>query len=342
MPRRNTYYRGPRSENFDGLRFHSPLEPPNKKAHEVLRMLAGKTKRTWPRHFPSPFRDTPPERVQHLRVAFVGHASFLVQISGLNLLIDPVWADRVSPFRFAGPKRVNPPGIAFDDLPPIDAILITHNHYDHLDVKTVKQVWDRFGCRVIAPLGNDPIIASANPTIPVETHNWGDRVPLSDRVALHLEPAYHWSARALRDRRMALWCAYVIKTAGGDVLYHIGDTAYGDGAVFRAIGERYGAPRVALLPIGAYEPRWYMKNQHVDPEEAVRIMLDCGAERAFGHHWGTFHLTEEPIEDPPEALAAAREKYGLTPDRFQALRPGQHVAMDWDGERAPAEEIAQS
>ena len=181
----------------------------------------------------------PPERIGHFRLSFVGHASFLLQISGLNILLDPVWSDRVSPFSFAGPKRMNPPGIAFDDLPPIDAILITHNHYDHLDGRTVARVFERFAPRIIAPLGNDPIIARFNPGIEVETHNWGDRVALSDRVHVHLEPAYHWSARALHDRRMALWCAYVITTDGG-AIYHIGDTAYGDGKIFRDIGQKYG------------------------------------------------------------------------------------------------------
>jgi L-ascorbate metabolism protein UlaG (beta-lactamase superfamily) len=338
VPRKNTYYQGPKSENFDGLRFHSPHEPPHKRPSEVLRMLAGHTRKPRLRSFPSPFEDAPPERVDHLRISFIGHASFLIQLSGLNILVDPVWADRVSPFTFAGPKRVNPPGIAFDDLPPIDAVLITHNHYDHLDGRTVARIFERFGSRIIAPLGNDPIIAAFNPDISVETHNWGDAIALSDRVRLHLAPAYHWSARALRDRRMALWCAYVITSSSGEVIYHIGDTAYGDGKIFRDIGATYGAPRVALLPIGAYEPRWYMKNQHVDPEDAVKIMLDCGAERAFGHHWGTFRLTQEPIGEPPQELARVLRAKGLAHDRFQALRPGQNVSLDWNGAWAPVDE----
>jgi L-ascorbate metabolism protein UlaG (beta-lactamase superfamily) len=128
---------------------------------------------------------------------------------------------------------------------------------------------------------------------------------------------------------MALWCAYVLTTAGGGVLYHIGDTGYGDGRIFRDVRERYGPPRVALIPIGAYEPRWFMRAQHVDPEEAVRIMLDCGAECAFGHHWGTFRLTHEPIEDPPAALAAALAARDLPAEQFQALRPGQSVELPW-------------
>ncbi len=327
--RRNPYYSGPKSENFDGLRFHGRIEPPDKTPGELVRMLLGKRRQPWPRTFPSPHQDVPPERVDDLRVAFVGHASFLIQIAGLNILVDPVWAERVSPVGFAGPKRVNPPGIAFDDLPPIDAILITHNHYDHLDVRTVARLWQRFRPRVVAPLGNEGPIRACDPTIEVETHDWGDRIALSERVHVHSAPAYHWSARSIADRRMALWCAYVLTTPGDGVLYHVGDTGYGDGRIFREIGERYGPPRIALLPIGAYEPRWFMRAQHVDPEEAVRIMLDCGAERAFGHHWGTFRLTQEPMEDPPAALAEALEAKGIPPERFQALRPGQSIELPW-------------
>jgi L-ascorbate metabolism protein UlaG (beta-lactamase superfamily) len=327
--RRNPYYSGPVSENFDGLRFHGRVEPPDKRPGELVRMLLAKRRQPWPKTFPSPHQDIPPERIDDLRVALIGHASFLIQIAGLNILVDPVWADRVSPVGFAGPKRVNPPGIRFDDLPPIDAILITHNHYDHLDVRTVARLWQRFKPRVIAPLGNEAVIRSRQPEMVVETHNWGDRVVLSDRVHVHLTPAYHWSARAIRDRRMALWCAYVLTTPDGGVLYHVGDTGYGDGRIFRAVREEFGAPSIALLPIGAYEPRWFMRAQHVDPEEAVRIMLDCGAERAFGHHWGTFRLTEEPIEDPPAVLAQALDLHGVEPERFQPMRPGQSFEMTW-------------
>ena len=328
IPRRNPYYQGEASGNFDGVRFHSPAEPSAKSLAEIARMLLGTRMRRWP-ETPTPLPpDKPPERVEALRLSFIGHASFLIQIAGLNLLIDPVWAERVSPVAFAGPRRVNPPGIRFDDLPPIDAILITHNHYDHLDGPTVARIWRRFRPRVIAPLGNDAIIRRYGPAIEVETYDWGDRAALSDRLTVCLEPAYHWSGRGLRDRRMALWCAFVLTGAGG-VLYHIGDTGYGDGSIFRRIREQHGPPDVALIPIGAYEPRSFMQPQHVNPEEAVQIMLDCGAERAFGHHWGTFQLTHEPFEAPPADLALALAAKDIPPDRFQPLRPGQAIDLPW-------------
>ena len=328
MARRNVYYRGDPTDHFDGSRFHCPTEPPAKTVAELTWVLLGKARRRWPALHLSPHgQDRPPERVEGLRVSSVGHSSILLQLSGLNLLFDPVWSERVSPFTFAGPKRVNAPGIAFEDLPPIDAVLVTHNHYDHLDGPTLARLWKCFRPRVIAPLGNDPIIKRYDPTIMVETYDWGDRVPLSDRLSVHLEPAFHWSGRGIRDRRMALWCSFVLTGSRGEVIYHIGDTAYGDGSIFRAVGEKFGPPRVALLPIGAYEPRWFMQAQHINPAEAVRIMQDCGAEQAFGHHWGTFQLTHEPIDAPAVELAAALKEANIPLERFEPLRPGKAAEL---------------
>lgn len=329
LRRGNPYYRGERSDHFDGFRFHSPAEPPPRNLIDLARMLWGKARHRWPAVELDVVPDRPPEHVDHLRFSFVGHASFLLQAAGSNLLIDPVWADRIGPFAFTGPRRVSRPGIAFEDLPPIDAVLITHNHYDHLDGPTIARLWRRFRPRVIAPLGNAPAIRRCEPSIEVETYDWGDRIALSDRLTAHPEPAFHWSGRGLRDRRMALWCSYVLTGSRGGILYHVGDTGYGDGSIFREIREKYGEPQVALLPIGGYEPRWYMQAQHVDPEEAVRIMTDCGAARAYGHHWGTFQLTYEPIDAPPADLALALARHGIAPERFQSLGPGQAIELDW-------------
>jgi L-ascorbate metabolism protein UlaG (beta-lactamase superfamily) len=201
-------------------------------------------------------------------------------------------------------------------------VLVTHNHYDHLDRATISRLWHAHRPRIIAPLGNEAVIRDFDPSIAVEAYDWGASVGLSDRVTVHVEPAHHWSARGMTDRRMALWCAYVLTSPAGPV-YHIGDTGYGSGALFRAVRDRYGPPRAALLPIGAYEPRWFMQPQHMNPAEAVRAFLDCGAVQALGHHWGTFRLTDESIETPLADLAAALARHGVPAARFRPLRPGE-------------------
>jgi hypothetical protein len=202
---RNPYYRGPESDHFDGVRFFAPGQVADKALADILRWKAERGGTAWPKAYPSPFpADRPPERVTGLRIVLIGHASYLVQVAGRNILIDPVFATRASPTRFAGPKRVNPPGIAMADLPPIDAVLITHNHYDHLDGPSLARIWQAHQPLVVAPLGNDTILRGYDDTMHVETADWGGSVDLGDGVAVHLTPAYHWSARGLNDRRMAL------------------------------------------------------------------------------------------------------------------------------------------
>lgn len=319
---RNPYYRGPASDHFDGLRFASQGPSTDKTARELVRWRLAGGREEWPASYPGLGTDRPPQRSEALRVVLIGHASLLIQVADVNILVDPVFSERASPFRFAGPRRVNPPGIAFEDLPPIDAILITHNHYDHLDIESLGPLWRTHRSRIAAPLGNDAIIRTADQAIEVGALDWGEGLALSERVSAHLVPAYHWSARWLRDRRMALWGGFVIGTPAGPV-YVAGDTAFGDGSLFRAVRERFGAPRLAILPIGAYEPRWFMENQHMNPDDAVRAMLACGAPEALGVHWGTFRLTDEGVERPLEDLAAARDAHGIAPGRFAAMRPGQ-------------------
>ncbi len=319
---KNRYYEGPVTNHFDGVRFFSPGQPQDKGFVELARWQLGGGRKDWPESYPSPFRDKPPAQVQGLRSALIGHASFLIQVAELNILTDPVLSERASPVSFVGPKRVNPPGIAFEDLPPIHVVLITHNHYDHLDTETLGRLWQRDRPKFIAPLGNDAVIQAEHPEIPVETRDWGGSVDLGNGVTAHVEPAYHWSARGINDRRMALWCAYVLTTPAGTV-YHIGDTGFGDGKIFHRVRERFGKPRLAHLPIGAYEPRWFMEPQHMNPEDAVKVLGIVEAEQALGHHWGTFRLTNEGVDEPPQELAAALKAAGISEERFRALRPGE-------------------
>jgi L-ascorbate metabolism protein UlaG (beta-lactamase superfamily) len=322
------YYSGPVSDHFDGERFFDPCGAPPRSRRDLLRWFFDRrwrgTQSKWPAWAPSPYADRPPARVDGaaLRISYVGHASWLVQTAGVNMLLDPVWSKRASPFRAVGPRRVNDPGIAFAHLPPIDVVLVSHGHYDHLDLATLSRLSAAHRARVITPLGNDTIMRNHDPTIAAEAYDWDDRVEIAAGIAVTPLAARHWSARNLSDRNMALWASFVIEAPAGRV-YFVADSGYGDGRYFRRARERHGPFRLAILPIGAYEPRWFMRDHHMNPAESVQALIDCGADTALAHHHGTFQLTDEPIDAPLVALADALQAAGIPPERFRALRPGQ-------------------
>ena len=314
------------SDHFDGVRFFDPDGVPPKPLRDILRWQFGRDRErhVWPKWAPSPHADTPPERVEGkaVRLSFVGHASWLIQTSGMNILVDPVWSDRVSPFPFAGPKRCNDPGIAFEALPPIDVVLVSHGHYDHLDIATLSRLTAKFGPRVITPLGNDLIMRRADRSIRAEAFDWHERAEISADVAVTLVATRHWSARGLFDRNKALWASFVMETRCGKI-YIVCDSGYGEGKHFRRVSEAHGPLRLAILPIGAYEPRWFMRDQHMNPSDAVQALVDCGAAQALAHHHGTFQLTDEAIDAPVVALGEALDQAEIPRERFVALRPGQ-------------------
>ena len=323
-------YAGPLSDHFDGERFFDPDGVPPKSLHQVLRWQFGRDRKraVWPDWAPSPHADTPPERVEgdRVRLSFVGHASWLIQTARLNILVDPVWSERASPVLFAGPKRHNDPGIAFEALPKIDTVLVSHGHYDHLDVATLSRLAAKFSPRVITPLGNDVTMRSSDDAIKVEAFDWHQRVELGGGVAVTLVPTRHWSARGLFDRNKTLWASFVLETPVGK-LYVVCDSGYGEGRHFRRVAETHGPVRLAILPIGAYEPRWFMRDQHMNPSDAVKAFADCGATHALAHHLGTFQLTDEAIDAPAEALAAALDEAKIPRERFAVLKPGQVVEI---------------
>jgi L-ascorbate metabolism protein UlaG (beta-lactamase superfamily) len=317
----NPYYSGLPSDHFDGVRFFNPDHPDTDRGlRDLLRWKLKGTAAPWPRSVPGQ-QTIPDPRVAGLRATVVGHASVLIQAGGLNVLTDPVWSDRASPVPFAGPRRVWAPGIAFESLPPIDVLLLSHNHYDHLDMATLRRLHIRHSPLMVTSLGNDAILRRAIPGVRVVAGDWWDRVPVGQGGEVMIVPAYHWSARTGRDRRMALWSGFMLSTGAGHV-YFSGDTGYGNGRIFREIRQRIGRPDLALIPIGAYAPRWFMCAQHTDPNEAVQIMEDLEAVRAVGIHWGVFRLTDEHREEPPELLLEALARRGIAENLFPAGVPG--------------------
>lgn len=321
----NSYYRGAVSDHFDGKRFFNPEGELPGGTFDLIQWKLGSDKSAWPDSYPSQYGQVEPaERItgNQMRVTFIGHASFLIQVAQMNILVDPVWSERTSPFSFMGPKRVNAPGVKFDDLPPIDLVLITHNHYDHLDVETLKALQARHNPLFITPLGNDAIIRRHVSDANIMIGDWGDVIEVAPKFKVHFEPCHHWSARGIADRRMALWAAFVLETPAGKI-YHIGDTGFHKGINYKKAAEKHGGFRLANFPIGAYEPRWFMKGQHQDPYEAVEGMLLSRSKYVCGHHWGTVQLTDEAIEAPVDALKLALAAEKIDERRFRAMRPGE-------------------
>ena len=317
-----TYYSGPVTDHFDGLRFYNrDSKLADKGLLEVLRWTLTRKPPPWPELLEGRAGVKPPAVVEGLSITHIGHATTLLQIDTLNVLIDPVYAERASPFSWSGPKRKTPPAVALADLPEIHVVLVSHNHYDHMDLSTLYALWLRDRPRILMPLGNAIFLQRKHPEIPVESGDWWQRFSLDAATHVTLVPSYHWSSRKIGDYRKALWCGFVLETAHGNV-YLSGDTAYRDGAIFETLKQRWPAFVLALLPIGAYAPRHFMQPQHTNPEEAVQIALDAGVSVALGIHWGTFPLSDEPYAEPAARFSAALGKQAHTGLTGKPLRPG--------------------
>lgn len=316
-------YRGPVSDHFDGRRFHNPSGVEPRGLREVLAWVLHRERGVWRKWTDASPGPPPPRRVEDLRVTFVNHATTLVQISGVNVLTDPVWSERVSPVTFAGPKRVRPPGIRFEDLPPIDAVLVSHNHYDHLDLATLARLVRRDRPRVVTGLGVSALLARRFGGVDAAELDWWQSLDLAPGVAVASVPVQHFSGRGTSDRNGTLWTGFVISAPAGRVFF-AGDTGYGPH--FSEIARRFPGIRLAILPIGAYRPEWFMGPIHVTPAQAVDAMRDLGAGTAVGMHFGTFELTDEGEDEPPrdleKALAAAASNGGTRP-RFWVLGFGE-------------------
>jgi len=254
-----------------------------------------------------------PEGIQ---VTWIGHATFLIQVHGLNILTDPIFTERASPVPFAGPKRLAPPGAALKDLPKIDAVVISHNHYDHLDADSVKAIGN--GPRYFVPLGFTPWFKSQGIDNVKELDWWGSAE--LGGLRFHAVPAQHFSSRTLFDRNEMLWAGWVVETPAGKV-YFSGCTGYAP--LFQEIGKRHGPMRLSFIPVGGYSPRWFMRAMHVDPPEAVRIHQDVQSEQSVGMHWATFKLTDEHLLEPPFYLKRSLQEAGIEQDRFIVMKIGE-------------------
>ena len=313
----------PVSDHFDGTKFFNPGGAAVRGFKDILRWQREGGRSVWPKWVENTARPQLAAEVApgEVHLTFINHITYLMQFSGLNVLTDPVFSNRVSPFQFAGPKRVRAPGLSLDKLPKIDVILLSHNHYDHLDSAAMTALGRKHDPLVITPLNNRHLIKQI---ARVEELDWWESFTLEGGSKVTLVPAQHWSARGIRDRNFSLWGGFVLE-ANGVSVYFAGDTGYGPH--FTDIRKKLGTPDVSLLPIGAYEPRWFMKDQHMNPEDAVQAHLDLGAKFSLGTHYECFQLTNEAIDQPPKDLKLALKAKRVDAAQFRAPATGETIVF---------------
>jgi L-ascorbate metabolism protein UlaG (beta-lactamase superfamily) len=302
-------------KHFDGKRFYNPDAPQARGLLDVLRWKLTSGPQPSPGFVADVEPSTPPSRVDGatLRTTLVNHSTVLVQQHGCSILTDPIWSERASPLSWAGPKRRRNPGVSLEDLPHIDAVLISHNHYDHLDLPTLRRLAARKESVFIVPARCAPLLRSQH-IGPTHELDWGESITLPG-FTVHCVPALHSSSRRISDRNRTLWCGYVIECQERFV-YFAGDTAFG--SHFSQIRERFGSPRLALLPIGAYEPRWFMSSVHMNPDEAVRAHQILAPQTSIAIHHGTFQLADDGLDTPKQQLmGSVRDESFLVLDNGQ-------------------------
>jgi L-ascorbate metabolism protein UlaG (beta-lactamase superfamily) len=318
---------------FDGRHFRNEDASADRNLRQVLRWAASRKPASWPRRVEHRVRYDPRiARPGELLVTFVNHSTFLIQSDELSILTDPVWARRASPVQWAGPARVHDPGIPFDELARVDVVLVSHNHYDHMDLGTLRRLQERFAARIVTTLGNKAFLERRGLRGVTELDWW------QTHGMVTATPAQHFAARTPFDRNRTLWAGFVL-TLGSRRLFFAGDSGYH--THFTRIGRRLGPFDLALLPIGAYEPRWFMSAAHMNPEEAVRAHLDLGSPLSVAMHLGCFQLTDEPIDEPVTHLTAALRSHGVPPSRFCVLEPGETLAMQDSGIRIQGAGVSQ-
>ncbi len=311
------------SDHYDGNKFFNPNGTGPAGFIKFMKWQLSFNAESWPSKLdnpPPPFK--PKTKVtDKMSVTFINHATFLIQVNGLNILTDPVYSDRSSPVSFLGPKAIHPPGILFDELPPIDFVLISHNHYDHMDSETVRRLEEKFNPHFVTPIANASLLKEFGAKKITELDWWESFEPV-EKLKITLTPAQHWSSRTPFDRMKSLWGGFFINSTDQSVFF-CGDTGYSNH--FKDIRRKLGAPKVSILPIGAYEPRWFMKEMHMNPEDAVLAHLDLESQFSIGMHFGTFKLTDEAFDTPAKDLMMAAEKHKTT--NFKAPYPGENFSF---------------
>lgn len=311
----------PKTDHYNGREFYNPWLLQTKGFSDFLKWQWSREQVAWPEFVDDNVKAelTQPMEEGVIQLTFVNHASFYVQTKSLAVLTDPVFSERVSPVSFAGPKRVRKVGVEIAELPKLDVVLISHSHYDHLDTESVKNIAEKFDPLFIVPLGVQKLVESYGAKRVVEL-DWWQTQSVGDSQKVHLVPAQHWSARGIFDRNETLWGGFVIESDRMKI-YFSGDTGYGPH--FAEIQKRWNEFDLSILPIGAYEPRWFMKDQHMNPEDAVLAHKDVNSRLSIGCHFGTFQLTDEGIEQPVIDLNEAKQKYGIQAQQFLALKNGE-------------------
>lgn len=314
----------PVTDHCDGTRFFNPRGPSARAFTDLPRwwwQRLGGSATAWPQSVAAPAAVSLPSSVAAGQVAttLIGHATWLLQFAGLTVLTDPVFGSRAGPFGLLGPKRAQPPALRLGELPRVDVVLLSHNHYDHLDLASLRWLSRHRQPLILVPLGLKAWLETRGVTNVVELDWWQSHF-LGTGEEITCTPAQHWSSRWPWDRCLTLWGAFMIRTARGSVWF-AGDT--GRGPHFTEVRTRLGAPDLALLPIGAYEPRWFMESVHMNPDEAVRAHLALGARQSLAMHHGTFCLTDEGRDAPTRDLAAARAEQGVSDGAFATPAAGE-------------------
>jgi len=313
-------YTGSKSDHFNGTRFINIDGAEAKGPFAVFKWLVTRQRSPWKENRNIPYGPKPVPRIyEGVKITFINHSTFLIQLNGLNVLTDPVWSERASPFSFAGPKRMRPPGIDFNDLPPIDVILLSHNHYDHLDLATLRMLIKIHAPRIFTPLGVKDFLSKKKIDV-TKDMDWWDEFEIQERLKIICTPAQHFSGRGTMDRDGTLWCGYLIASPEGNI-YFAGDTGYND-RVFKDVGNRFAPIRISLIPIGAYKPVWFMSPIHCSPEQAVQIHLDLQSQTSIAAHFGTFPLADDAQGEPLRDLTAACMNKNIAPGDFIALNEG--------------------